>query len=114
MADNQIPVPDLNRIIDELMSEHHQGVEEVHLEAPSETVMNAEHETQPAVEEPIQEERPAKRQRMVEQVEQGEVEEDKDFISTEAKDIWTKVLADKGFICERGFRKLISHFSDII
>ena len=60
MADNQIPVPDLNRIIDELMSEHRQGVEEVHLKSPSETVMNAEPETQPAVEELIEEERAAK------------------------------------------------------
>ena len=67
MEDNQIPVPDLNRIINELMSEHRQGVEEVHLEPPSEIVMNAEPETQPAVEEPVDEERAAKRQRVVEQ-----------------------------------------------
>ena len=110
MADNQIPVPNLNRIINELMSEHRQGVEEVHLESPTETVMNAEPETQPAVEEPVEEERPAKRQRVAKQVEKGESEEDKDFISVEAKDIWTKVLAGKGFVCERGFGKLISHF----
>ena len=74
------------------MSAHRQGVEEVHLEPLSETVMNAEPETQPAVEEPVEEERPAKRQRVAEQVEEGESEEDKDFISAEAKDIWTKVL----------------------
>ena len=61
MVDNQIPISDLNRIIDELMSEHRQGVEEVHLEPPSETVMNAEPETQLAVEEPVREERAAKR-----------------------------------------------------
>ena len=54
MADNQIPVPDLNRKIDELMSEHRQGVEEVHLEPPTETVMNAEHETHPELEEPVE------------------------------------------------------------
>ena len=114
MADNQIPVSDLNKIIDELMSEHRQGVEEVHLEPPSETVMNAELETQPVVEEPVEEERPVKRQRGAEQVEEGKAEEDKYFISAEAKDIRTKVLADKGFVCERGFGKLISHFSWII
>ena len=61
MVDNQIPISDLNRIIDELMSEHRQGVEEVHLEPPSETVMNAEPETQLVVEEPVEEERAAKR-----------------------------------------------------
>ena len=61
MAVSQIPIPDLNRIIDELMSEHCQGVEEVHLEPLFETVMNVEPETQPAVEEPVGEERAAKR-----------------------------------------------------
>ena len=50
---------------------------------------------------------------MVEQTEEGELEEDKDFLSAEAKDLWTKVLADKGFVSERGFGKLISHFSEI-
>ena len=60
MADNQIPIPDLNKIIDELMSEHRQGVEEVHLEPPTETVMNAEPETQPEMEEPVEEERAGK------------------------------------------------------
>ena len=66
------------------------------------------------MEEPVEEERAAKRQRIAEQTEGGEVEEDKDFVSAEAKDIWTKVLANMGFICERGFGKLISHFSEII
>ena len=114
MADNQIHVPDLNRIIDELMSEHCQGVEEVHLEPQYETMTNAEPENQPEMEEPVEEERTAKRQRVEEQTEEGESEEDKDFISAEAKDIWTKVVVDKGFVCERGFGKLISHFSKII
>ena len=72
MVDNQIHVPDLNRIIDELMSEHRQGVEEVHLEPPSETIMNAEPETQPAVEEPVEEERATKRQSVAKQIEEGE------------------------------------------
>ena len=96
------------------MSEHRQGVEEVHLEPPTETIMNAELETQPEMEEPVEEERAAKRQRVVEQTEEGGSEEEKDFVSAKAKDIWTKVLADKGFVCERGFGKLISPFSEII
>ena len=54
MADNQIPILDLNRIIDELMSEHHQGVIEVHLEPPTETIMNAEPKTQPKLEELVE------------------------------------------------------------
>ena len=90
MAYKQIPVPDLNRIIDELMSEHCQGVEEVHLEPQSETMMNAKPENQSEMEEPIEEERVAKRQRVAEQTKEGESKEDKDFVSAEAKDIWTK------------------------
>ena len=35
---------------------------------------------------------------------------EKDFLSTEAKDIWNRLLADKGFVSKRGFRKLISPF----
>ena len=61
MKNNQNHVPDLNIIINELMSEHCQGVEEVHLEPQSETVTNVEPETQPAVKEPVKEERAAKR-----------------------------------------------------
>ena len=114
MADNPILVPDLNRIIDELMSEHRQGVEEVHLEPPIETVVNAEPETQPEMEEPVEQERAAKRQRVEERTEEGESEEDRDFVSVEAKDLWTKVLANKGFVFERGFGKLISHVYEII
>ena len=84
------------------------------MEPPSETVMNAEPETQPAVEEPVEEERAIKRQRVAEQTEEEESEEDKDFVSAKAKDLWTKVLANKGFVGERGFGKLISPFLEII
>ena len=59
------------------------------------------------MEEPVEEERAGKRQRVAEQAEERGSEEDKDFIPAKAKDMWTKVLADKGFICERGFGKLI-------
>ena len=114
MADNQIPVSDLNRIIDELMSEHRQGVEEFHLEPQSETVINVETETQQEMEEPVEEERAGKRQRVAEQTEERGSKEEKDFVSAKAKDIWTKVLADKSFICERGFGKLISPLFEII
>ena len=114
MADNQTPVPDLNRIIDELMSEHCQGVEEVHLEPQSETVTNAEPKTQPAVEELAEEERAAKRQKTVSRTEEEETGSDKDFVSEEAKNLWNRLLADKGFVSERGFGKMISPFSEII
>ena len=89
-------------------------MDEVHLEPSIEIVMNAELETQSEMEKPVEEERAGKKQRVAEQTEERGSKEDKDFVSAEAKDIWTKVLADKGFICERGFGKLISHFSEII
>ena len=66
------------------------------------------------MEEPVEEERAAKRQQVAERTEEGELEEDKDFVSAKAKELWTKVLVDKGFVSERGFGKLISHFSEII
>ena len=47
-------------MIDELMSEHRQEVEEVHLEPPTETVMNTEPETHPEMEELAEEDRAAK------------------------------------------------------
>ena len=72
---------------------------------------NAKPENRPEMEELVEEE---KRQRVAKQTEEGEAEEDKDFVSAKAKDIWTKVLADKGFVYERGFGKLISLFSKII
>ena len=43
-----------------------------------------------------------------------DTESEKDFVSAEAKDIWNRLLSDKGFVSERGFRKLISPFFEII
>ena len=114
MADNQNPVPDLNRIINEVMSEHFQGVEEVHLGPQSETITNVEPETQLTVEEPTEEERATKRQKTVRRTKEEETGSDKDLVSTKAKDLWNRLLADKGFVSERGFGKLISPFYEII
>ena len=49
--------------------------------------MNAELETHSEMEEPVEEERAGKRQRVTEQTEEGGSKEDKDFVSAEAKDI---------------------------
>ena len=76
--------------------------------------MNVEPETHPAVEEPVEEERAAKRQRTVRCTEEEETGSDKDFVSEKAKDLWNRLLANKGFVSERGFGKLISPFSEII
>ena len=55
-----------------------------------------------------------KRQKTMRRREDEETESEKDFVSVEAKDLWNKLLADKGIVDERGFRKLISPFSEII
>ena len=98
MADNQNHVPDLNRIINELMSKNCQGVDKVHLEPQFETVTNAELENRPVVEEPVEEERAAKRHKTFRRTEEEETEREKDFVSVEDKDIWNKLLANKGFV----------------
>ena len=45
---------------------------------------------------------------------ENETEGEKDFISAEAQALWNNQMADKDFISERGFGKLISHFAEII
>ena len=65
MAENQIPVPNLNEMINEIMNECVHGEEEVHLEPQPETITNVEPEAQPEVEEPVEEERAAKKQRTI-------------------------------------------------
>ena len=114
MAENQNPIPNLNEIINEIMNEYAHEEEKVHLEPQPETVANAEPEAQPEVEEPVEEERAPKRQRTVRHIEENETECEKDFISAEAQALWNNQMADKGFINERGFGKLISPFAEII
>ena len=41
-------------------------------------------------------------------------EDDKDFISKEAQELWNKILFDKEFVGERDFGKLISPFLEVI
>ena len=84
-------------------------MEEVHLEPQSQSITNVEPETQPVVEEPVEEERVAKRRKSVRRTEEEETESE-DFVSAKAKDIWNRLLTDKGFVSERGFGKLISPF----
>ena len=43
-----------------------------------------------------------------------ETKDDKYFISAEAKALWNKKMADKGFVSKRGFGKLISPFAEMI
>ena len=49
-----------------------------------------------------------------EHIEKEVTEDDKGFLSKKAQELWNKVLFDKEFVCERGFGKLISLFSEVI
>ena len=99
MAANQDDITNLNELIDEIMCESVEAVEEVQLEPQTGEEINVEQGTQPEEDEHIEKEA---------------TEDDKDFISKEAQELWNKVLFDKEFVCERGFGKLISPFSEVI
>ena len=99
MAANQDDIANLNKLIDEIMHENVEAVEEVQLEPQPGEEINVEQVTQPEEDE---------------QPEKEATEEDKDFISQEAKELSNKILFNKEFVCERGFGKLISPFSEVI
>ena len=96
MAAPQEDVTNLNKIIDEIMREDVEAVEEVQSENKLEEEGNV-NQGNPQEEE--------------EQHEKEITEEEKDFISPEAKELWNKVMTDKEFVCERGFGKVVSPFS---
>ena len=99
MTANQDEVNNLNKMIDEIMFDNVKTVGEAQSETQPEEEVNAEKGNQPEEEE---------------QLEREKTEEEKDFISQEAKELWNKVMFDKDFVCERGFGKLISPFSEVI
>ena len=99
MAAHQEDVVNLNRLIDEIMRDSVEAVEEIQKETQPEEDRNVGKGNQPKEEE---------------QPEKEITEEEKDFISQEAKELWNKVMFDKEFVCERGFGKLISPFSEVI
>ena len=101
MEENHNNIPDLNGVINEIMNECAHEEEVVHLEPQPEAVATAKPGNQPEVEEPVEEERTAKRQRSTGHVEERESKEEKDFISVEAQDLWnsswlTKASSVKG------------------
>ena len=114
MDANQQGTLDLNGIINDIMREYVQGEEEVHLELQLEKITNVEPETQQEEEEQTVEERATMRKRTTEQEKKGENEEEEDFVSAEARSLWKRQLAEKGFIGERGFWKPISPFAELI
>ena len=114
MAANQDDITNLNKLIDEIMSESVEAVEEVQLEPQPREGINVEQGTQSEEEEQTVTQRAAKKQRINEHIEKEATEDDKDFISKEAQELWNKILFDKEFVGERGFEKLISLFSKVI
>ena len=76
-----------------------EAVEEIQTETQPEEDRNVEKGNQPKEEE---------------QPEKEITEEEKDFVSQEAKELWNKVMFDKEFVCKRGFGKLISPFYEVI
>ena len=99
MATNQDGITNLNKLIDEIMRENVEAVKEVQLEPQHGEEINIEQVSQPEEDKHIEKEA---------------TEDDKDFVSKEAQELWNKVLFDKEFVCERGFGKLISPFSEVI
>ena len=95
MAANQDEIANLNRLIDEIMRDNVEAVEEVQSKTQPEEEVNVEKGNQPEEDE---------------LPEREAIEEEKDFISEEAKELWNKVMCDKEFVCERGLGKLIPHF----
>ena len=99
MAANQDDIGNLNKLIDEIMRESVEAVEKVQLEPQPGEEINVEQGTQPEEDE---------------HTEKEATEDDKDLISKEAQELWNKTLFEKEFVCERGFGKLISPFSEVI
>ena len=87
MAANQDDITNLNKLIDEIMRESVEAVEEVQLEPQPGEGINVRQGTQPEEDE---------------YTEKEATEDDKDFISKEAQELWNKILFDKEFVCERG------------
>ena len=99
METNQHEVANLNKLIDEIMRENVKAVEEVRSETQPEEEINVEKGNKSEEDE---------------QPDKEATEEEKDFISKEAQELWNKVMFDKEFVCERGFGKLIPQFSEVI
>ena len=85
------------------MEEYTQPEGEVHLEPSRENRSSKQPEVQPVT----------KQQRRKGKEKHQEEEED-DFVSEEAYSIWKKHYAGKGFVGERGFNQLISHFKELL
>ena len=99
MAAHQEEVANLNRLIDEIMRDSVKVVEEIQIETHPEEEVIFEKGNQPEEDELPEKE---------------VTEEEKDFISEEAQELWNKVMFDKEFVCERGFGKIIPPFSKVI
>ena len=101
MEENQDDITNLNKLIDEIIRESVEVVEEVQLEPQPVKGINVEQGTQSEEEEQAVTQGAAKKQRINEHVEKEAIEDDKDFISKEAQELWNKIPFDKEFVGER-------------
>ena len=85
------------------MEEYTQTEGEVHLEPTMDNRPSEQPNVQPVT----------KQQRRKGKERQHE-EEENEFVSEEAYSIWKKHYTGKGFVGERGFSQLISHFKELI
>ena len=99
MAEPSILIPNLS----EIMEEHAQPEEEVHLEPTEENKLSEQPEVQPET-----------RQHRKKGKERQQEEEEDEFVSEEAFSIWKKHYTGKRFVGERGFSQLISPFKELI
>ena len=117
MAEPLTLIPNLS----EIMEEHPQPEEEVHLELTEENRALEQPDVQPVArqqkkkgKERQQKKKGKERQQKKKGKERQQEEEEDEFISDEAFSIWKKHYAGKGFVGERGFSQLISLFKELI
>ena len=99
--------------LNEIMEEYAQPEEEVHLEPTEEVHLETTKENRPSEQQEVQPVVRKQKRKGKERRREQEEEED-EFVSEEAHSLWTKHYAGKGFIGERGFSQLISHFKELI
>ena len=107
MVEPSTLIPNLN----EIMGEHAQLEEEVHLEPTEEVHREPTEENRPSEQPEV---RPVARQQKRKEKKRRQEEKEDEFVSDEAYSIWKKHYASKGFVGERGFSQLISPFKELI
>ena len=102
-------VPNLNEIMEEYAKWENETVQATQVVVEQ----GEERDKVNRVFEPIEEESRKKKMRTEETETEQRVEKERNFISDKAA-LMEKSLKDRGFIAERGFKNLISHFVEML